>query len=311
MKISVVMATYNGEKYIEKQLDSLLSQSRLPDEIVIYDDHSIDKTYDLISEFVTQKAGNYPISIILKKNSENLGFARNFKNAIDSSSGDLILLCDQDDIFTTDKIKSIEDFMNYNEQIIVLISAFKMIDDEDKLISGIQPFKISRPVTTKELLKGNFYPGCTIAFKSELKQYLNHFNDKMFAHDWFLLLLASVLNKDSIYYSNNPLVLYRMHSENTLGLNYNYQIRYTLIERIEGLRRTNSFLQELIKIFKWKNLPNTSNDLFSNQIHFNEMRIDFLEGKISLIKLLPKIFLYQNVKMFLGDLVYKMKLRKK
>ncbi|MBM4175170.1 MAG: glycosyltransferase [Ignavibacteria bacterium] len=311
MKISVVMATYNGEKYIEKQLDSLISQSRLPDEIVIHDDHSIDKTYDIISEFITKKARNYPISIILKKNSENLGFARNFKNAIDSSSGDLILLSDQDDIFTTEKIKSIEDFMNHDEQIKVLISAFKMIDDKDKLISGIRPFKISKPVTTKELLKGNSYPGCTIAFRSELKQYLNYFNDKMFAHDWFLLLLASVLNKNSIYYSNNPLVFYRMHSENTLGLNYNYQIRYTLIERMEGLRRTNCFLQELINIFKWKNLPNTSNDLFYNQIHLNEMRINFLEGKMSLIKLLPKIFLYQNVKMFLGDLVYKMKLRKK
>lgn len=311
MKISVVMATYNGEKYIQKQLDSLLSQSRLPDEIVICDDNSIDKTYDIISEFVTQKAVDYPISIKLNKNKENLGFAKNFKNAIDSSSGDLILLCDQDDIFTVDKIKTIEEFMKFNEKVKVFISAFKMIDADDKFISGIQPFKMSKSVTTNELLKGNSYPGCTIAFRSELKEYFKHSNDDMFAHDWSLLLLTSVLKKNSIYYSNAPLVLYRMHSENTLGLNYNYQMRYSLADRVNGLRKTNSLFQELIKILKMKSSSDKSNDSVCNQIHFNEMRIDFLEGKVNFLKILPKFFLYQNTKMFLGDLAYKVKARKK
>lgn len=311
MKISVVMATYNGEKYIKKQLDSLLSQSRLPDEIVICDDNSIDNTYNIISEFVTQKAVDYPISIKLKKNNENLGFAKNFKNAIDSSSGDLILLCDQDDIFTVDKIKTIEEFMKFNEKVKVFISAFKMIDTDDKLISGIQPFKMSKSVKTNELLKGNSYPGCTIAFRSELKEYFNHFNDAIFAHDWFLLLLTSVLEKDSIYYSNEPLVSYRMHSENTLGLNYNYQMRYKITERIDGIQKINSLFKELIKILGMKNLPERCTNSIYRQIHFNEMRTDFLKGKASLLKLFPKFFLYQSTKMFLGDLAYMMKVRAK
>lgn len=305
MKISVVMATYNGEKYVLEQLESILSQTRLPDEIVISDDNSSDATFKIISEFAAQKGISYSISFSLKRNNKNLGFAKNFRNAIDSANGDLIILCDQDDIFEKNKIKTIEDFFLANKRAKIFISAFRMIDSIGRFISGIQPFKKNKIITIDELLKGNSYPGCTIAFRSELKKYYDYFNDLIFAHDWFLLLLASFLDKDSIYYSSIPLVHYRMHRENTLGLNYNYKIRYTLSKRLEGIRKINALFHELINILRTESSLDRSIELILNQIKFNEMRIAFLENKMSLIRILPKIFMYQNVKMFLGDLAYK------
>ena len=94
MKISVVMAVYNGEKYIEEQLMSILSQSIMPDELIIQDDGSSDSTTDKIQS-ITEKSD---VSVKLIKNKENLGFSKNFITAISAASAEYIFLSDQDDI---------------------------------------------------------------------------------------------------------------------------------------------------------------------------------------------------------------------
>ena len=100
MKISVVMAVYNGEKYIEEQLMSILSQSIMPDELIIQDDGSSDSTTDKIQS-ITEKSD---VSVKLIKNKENLGFSKNFITAISAASGEYIFLSDQDDIWKKDRI---------------------------------------------------------------------------------------------------------------------------------------------------------------------------------------------------------------
>ena len=98
--ISVAMATYNGEVYLRKQLDSILHQSLPVDEIIICDDQSSDGTVDIIQEYIKQ----YP-HIHLYKNEQNLGYKRNFKKALSLCSKEYIFLCDQDDIWDSDKVK--------------------------------------------------------------------------------------------------------------------------------------------------------------------------------------------------------------
>jgi glycosyltransferase involved in cell wall biosynthesis len=307
MKISVVIATYNGEKFLIKQLDSILNQTRLPDEIIIIDDCSTDKTYSILNDFINQKRNDYSISFKLYQNEQNLGFANNFKNALSFTSGSIIVLSDQDDIFVRDKIDVVEKFFDSNNQMKIFISSYQMINENDKVISGIKPFSKNKVVTFNELIKGNSYPGCTIAFRSELRNYFVQFNDAFFAHDWFLLLLTSLNHHTSIYYDNVPLVKYRMHSGNTLGINYENKIRFSLNDRIEGIKKTIRFLNQIKNILEAKRNFLAEVNSIEKQNSFNNFRLNFLEGNENLFKILNYISKYLDLKMLFGDLSYRIR----
>src|SRR3989339_673267 len=100
MNISIAMCTYNGEKYIEQQLNSFLTQTILPNELVICDDCSKDKTIEILQEF--SKKAKFPVRIYL--NEKNLGSTKNFEKAIGLSKGDIIFCSDQDDVWHNQKI---------------------------------------------------------------------------------------------------------------------------------------------------------------------------------------------------------------
>ena len=122
--ISVAMTTFNGEKYIEKQIESILNQSLSVDEIIICDDGSTDNTIELMKK--------YNVQII--QNKKNLGYKLNFKKAMEKCKGDYIFLCDQDDIWKKDKVKEMISIMEKNRNIHVLASSFEYIDENGTLI---------------------------------------------------------------------------------------------------------------------------------------------------------------------------------
>lgn len=307
MKISVVLATYNGEKFIIKQLDSILNQTRLPDEIIIVDDCSTDRTYQIVNDFVNQNKNNFSVSFKLNQNEQNLGFAKNFRKALSYASGDIIILADQDDIFLKNKNEIVNKYFETNSKSQIFISSYKMIDEHDKIISGIEPFSNNKVVTYNELLKGNSYPGCTIAFRSELIKYFDQFNDAFFAHDWFLLLFTSINYHNSIFYSSVPLVQYRMHAKNTLGINYDNRIRFSLTDRIEGIKKTINFLNEIKNNLEKQNNLLVKIQSIKDQNLFNTYRINFLDGKESIFKIFKYISKYKNLKMLMGDINYRIK----
>src|SRR5215212_2843702 len=104
MKISVAMCTYNGAEFLSAQLQSIMAQSRPPDEIIICDDVSIDTTRSLLRQFATESS----IPITLHFNDQNLGSTKNFEQAITLCTGDVIALSDQDDVWRTDKLQVLE-----------------------------------------------------------------------------------------------------------------------------------------------------------------------------------------------------------
>ena len=95
MKISIAMTAFNGAKYINEQLNSFASQTRLPDEVVVCDDISSDDTFEILDNF----ARSAPFKMIVVRNNKNLGYTKNFEKALSLCSGDLIFLSDQDDIW--------------------------------------------------------------------------------------------------------------------------------------------------------------------------------------------------------------------
>ena len=146
MRITVAMATYNGEKYIREQLDSILGGEVCPDEIVVSDDASTDGTYEILEEYRDAFEGegfdsdDYSdadthgkhVEFRLIRNSENLGFSANFKRAIDAATGDIIFLADQDDIWEPDKIKVMTRLMEKRQAIKVLGCSFTIMDRDGR-----------------------------------------------------------------------------------------------------------------------------------------------------------------------------------
>ena len=227
-KISIAMTTYNGEKYIQSQMESLMRQTRLPDEIIISDDCSKDHTIQLIEEVL--KRYEY-VTYKIIKNDKNLGYIRNFYQSISMTSGDMIFLCDQDDIWLEDKLEKMERLFEANSGVLSLNGSFDLIDSGDKPI----PYQCHRGAVNNDLLRGkypenqmtrvpystvlkyNISPGCTLAFRKTIRDQFLEKSRHILPHDWEINLIAAMNN--GLYFYNCPVIHYRIHEKNTLGMN--------------------------------------------------------------------------------------------
>lgn len=117
MTISIVMTTYNGEKYILEQLHSLLQQNRKADEVIVLDDCSTDNTVEIVKNFIQ---ANHLEHWRVCVNDKNVGWKQNFVNGFELASGDLVFPCDQDDIWLSDKLEIMEKLMEENQHIDLL-----------------------------------------------------------------------------------------------------------------------------------------------------------------------------------------------
>ena len=225
LMISVAMATYNGEQYLQAQLNSILQQSLPVDEIIIVDDCSTDKTVSFIEKYQNEDS-----RVLLFQNMKNLGYKLNFKKALSKCKGDYIFLCDQDDIWDVDKVKDMISVLKEHPAIISLASSFREIDQNDrpvevKLIPGrsnnnllLKPVEKNALIemTLDEFVFHNYFQGCSMVIKKELR---NKFEEKFIdtlPHDWVLNIIASA--EKGMYFYNKPLFSYRIHDKNTIGL---------------------------------------------------------------------------------------------
>lgn len=146
MKISVALATYNGEKFIIEQLESILRQTQAVDEVVICDDRSQDGTVPLIEEFIAQNSLGDRWRLFV--NERNLGYCENFKKAAYLCTGDVVFFCDQDDIWVQNRIEVMAAVMRENLNISVLTSRLLWFSDEEKKTRLLQ-----RPLSSGHKLK--------------------------------------------------------------------------------------------------------------------------------------------------------------
>ncbi len=128
-RISVALCTFNGERFLPQQLSSIANQTRLPDELIVCDDQSTDRTVEIVRAF----AASAPYSVKIFENERNLGFAKNFEQAISLCGGNLIALCDQDDIWYPTRLqRSEQEFADHPEAGLVFSDA-DVINDESEL----------------------------------------------------------------------------------------------------------------------------------------------------------------------------------
>ena len=266
MKVSLVMAVYNGEKYLIEQLDSIRKQTYPIAEVLLLDDVSTDNSYELIHQYID---GYKLINWKLIKNETNLGYRKNFKKGLEMVTGDIIFLCDQDDRWHLNKVETMVEYMK-DEAVLSLASSFNMMDEHSEIFKvENQKGKSNNNLLFKEvnqlltkidlklLLQSNFSQGCCMAIKKELlKLYLNDDNTKV-AHDWALNVLSA--SQEGCYYLDIPLMDYRIHSSNTVGLENIVDEKALLKKRVNSRI---SFLNEQEEI---------SNYLISKKLDKDEM----------------------------------------
>jgi glycosyltransferase involved in cell wall biosynthesis len=222
MKTSVAMCTYNGEKYIKEQLESILNQTVSIDEIVICDDGSNDKTTDIIEQIQLEN----PNKISLYKNPVNIGSNKNFEQAISICTGDYIFLSDQDDIWKKNKVEKIIQHFSENESLEGVFSNAELINDNDKKFTnnslwnsiGFIENKLKKPIDLYHYIKfkSNVVTGATLCIRKEIKGLILPIpNIKKYYHDeWIAIIIAS---RKKLDYITDELISYRIHTGQQIG----------------------------------------------------------------------------------------------
>lgn len=224
--ISVCMPTFNGEKFIRQQLDSILNQSVSIDELIISDDSSTDSTIEIIKSYRDKR-------IRLIENQKFRSPVFNLENALKQAKGDTLFLSDQDDIWYPDKVKIMFQYLeNYN----LVVSDCKLIDKDNNTIEPSFYKLIHSGSGFFKNFRKNTYLGCCMAFDRTVLEYALPFPKRIAIHDHWIGLNAELFS--SVYFCKEKLVGYRKHENNqtpfTGGVSKN-SIVYKLIYRIEML----------------------------------------------------------------------------
>lgn len=205
-KISVCMATYNGEKYLEKQLDTVLLNMNDEDELIISDDGSTDGSKQILYEY----AEKYKQIKIL--NGPGQGVIKNFENALRKATGDIVFLCDQDDEWEYNKVEIVKKHFEERRDVLLIVHDAVVVDaDSNVLNSSFYGIRNSKSGFVKNIYK-NSYIGCCMALRRELLNYVLPIPASVEMHDWWIGLLSDC--KKETLFIGDKLIKYRRHDKN-------------------------------------------------------------------------------------------------
>ena len=227
--ISVAVALYNSLRYIEEQLDSIKNQTIQVDEVVLIDDCSTDNTIDFVKRYINKYSLH---GWKLFFHSKNKGYINTFTEAIGKTSGDIIILCDHDDIWLPNKVELIKLQFESNAEILSLATRFIQINADGLIVrtknkpnhanNNLIRRKVKKRTLNKMTLKDvavyNISPGCTCAISCSLRNKLMDIDTRYLPHDWKLNILAAC--QDGLYYLDIPTTKYRIYDNNTIGLGH-------------------------------------------------------------------------------------------
>lgn len=223
MNISVALCTYNGEKYLAEQLDSIMQQTVMPAEIVVCDDGSKDTTLEILQRYQEQ----YPEIFKIHVNETNLGYFKNFEKSIYLCSQDIIVTSDQDDIWKPEKLEETLIFFKNNPDKDAVFNDLVLVDNDKTILESsylnwkhIQYSDILGSIKNDELfikvqMQGSFILGCALAIRrTALEKY--HLKNFTLAHDYEIAQKLSFKNK--IGFIPKTLSFYRQHEAQVCGL---------------------------------------------------------------------------------------------
>lgn len=231
--ISVCMATYNGEKYLKEQLNSILKQIKSSDELIISDDGSTDSTCTIIREYQKEYKN---INLL---DGPRMGVQKNFENALRKSKGDIIFLSDQDDIWMDNKVDVVLDAFQ-NPNVVLILHDAQIVNQNGQAIEdSFFEHRRSQSGLFKNLWK-NSYLGCCMAFRRSVLECSLPFPPKIEMHDWWIGLISEMTGEVRLI--DKPLLKYRRHGENVSSFQH-HPFKKMIMNRLY-------FIQQLVKVRK-------------------------------------------------------------
>lgn len=273
------MTTYNGAKFVAQQLDSIIDQTIKDFELIICDDCSTDNTLDIISKYASDDSR---IKII--RNQNNLGFKKNFEQALRFCTGDFIALCDQDDIWEENHLELLISNIGNN---YVIAGNNQLVDADMKSLSSdffsshlfsLEKYPDNSDILKKILLSGNCFQGASMLLKRDFLKFYLPLPEDIPYHDSWLAALACSFNKFTCI--NTIITKYRQHDNQ---VTHNDKSNKGFAEKrvlfCNELLYRNPEIDNPIKIFITK-----SKIYFSNVIDFKQ--------KVSQLKFWNKNYTY-------------------
>lgn len=254
-QVHIVLATYNGEKFIKQQLDSILENSYKDILVEVCDDGSSDGTVEIVKKYAEQYE-----CVKFHQNEKNLGYVMNFMEGIKRSRSPYVMLCDQDDIWHADKIEKtlgrmqkLEKSEGNRNPIMVYTDAMNYDSDTGKELGSFhQSSRLdTKKVDTAHLFMENKCIGCTVMMNAAIREYLKELPEEIRVHDWWLALICSHFGK--ISYIAETTLQYRQHSGNMIGgsgfLDYVKNRLQNVSRQREAIRETFIQGEAFYKIF--------------------------------------------------------------
>ena len=273
--ISVAMATYNGERFIREQLESILNQTVVPDEIIVSDDGSTDRTVEIVLEVSSTDSGHI---IKLVTDNPRRGFAFNFGNAVGHCAGDVVFLCDQDDVWLPDKVKHIISVYTENENALCVFHDAVSIDSTGTLLDVVfSPFirTLASQTNTGEIVELPSEPFCEWAVSSPLiNGMVMSVSKKLLetafpfppvpnvAHDGWLWFCAEA--QSGCFLLNEVLTMRRLHDANTSGAGKQGLSVKRAKKVLHNLSQNNDFARTNIVSAMYKKQYVDNNDLIDH-----------------------------------------------
>ena len=222
-RLSIVMCTYNGASYLQPQLDSLLAQTLLPDEIVISDDGSTDGTMAVLEAFavIAQARG---VDVQLSRHPVNVGFVENFSSALRQASGDVLFLCDQDDVWRSDKIAVMAARFTDDPELLLLHSDARLVDGNGASLNSLLFNALQMTADEKRaihdgcafevVIRRSFVTGATAALRREVIKIALPIAPNWIHDEWLTAIVSAFGKMDFV---DEPLIDYRQHGGNQIG----------------------------------------------------------------------------------------------
>lgn len=308
--VSLILAIYNGERFLEKQLLSILNQTYTIEEVILVDDVSTDSSYQIVQDFINKyQLSNWNYI----RNKKNKGFQKNFLDALLLCKGDYIFFADQDDIWHESKVADTLQIMETHPAAQEVCVGFRLINQLDNPIlserNSLNTKKIKK-IIYKDFLSDPGFPGMAMAIrKSEIPLYKKIFDMNLIAHDWAISIINSATGH--MYYYDKVLLDYRMHDKNTIGFSKNMQTRDYRITQIEKhIRHLNQAQQILERLDNPKLKRKIRYTARREQLY--GFRLSFLSERkvMQFIKILLYLPYYPSIRIFLADVYYALKERR-
>lgn len=200
MAVSVVMAVYNGEKYLKEQLDSIVCQLSFEDELIVSLDPSNDHSKEIIEQYTNIKLVDGP----------GKGVIKNFENGLKYVKNEYIFLTDQDDVWMKDKVSKV--LSQFDKDTMIVMHDAIVVDENKKEIASSYFDMRNVRLGIKENLLKNSYIGCCMCLRKEVVDKALPFPKPLPMHDQYLGLTGELMGQNKLF--KEPLILYRRHGEN-------------------------------------------------------------------------------------------------